>query len=94
VSLHPVTQLMLLATLLILGADAGWMLATARTLWGGVLPSDARLVDQVAFWGWMGAPPLHILAYALQALGGAFIIEILSRILADLKRRNLALAEQ
>lgn len=94
VSLHPITQLMLLAALLMLGADAGWLLAVGKTLAGGVLPSDARFVDQVSFWGWMGAPPLQMLAYALGTLSGAFIIEILSRILADLKRRNLALVER
>lgn len=93
--LHPITQLMLLAAMLIFGADAAWLIALGKALHGsGVPPFDASASVQIGFWGWMVAPPLQMVAYVFEALGLAFAIEVLSRILADLKRRNLAPTER
>lgn len=93
--LHPITQLMLLAAVFILGGDLAWLIALGKTLHGsGVLPPDAPMDVQISFWGWMVSPPLQMVAYGFGAVGIAFVVEVLSRILADLKRRNLALTER
>lgn len=93
--LHPITQLMLLAAVLILGGDSAWLIALGKTLHAsGALPLDAPMGVQISFWGWMISPPLQMVAYGLEAVGIAFVVEVLSRILADLKRRNLALTER
>ena len=92
--LHPITQLMLLAAILILGSDTASFIALGKALHDlGFLPADAAVGIQIGFWGGVIAPPLQMVAYSLEALGLAFAIEVLSRILADLKRRNLALTE-
>jgi hypothetical protein len=92
--LHPITQLLLFAAILIFGSDLAWLISLGKSAYGSydrlaaMPPADALnlflpLISQ----------PIQSIAYGLGVLVFAAWTEVLARILASLVRLNAQVVE-
>lgn len=87
--LHPITQLMLLAALLIFAGLGLWLLGFGEVAFSmGPEILDLPLADRVQVFARGEAPAVHRFALGVAALAWAFWIEALARILALLQHHN------
>ncbi len=86
--LHPITRLLLLAAVLMFGGWSVWAIALGKTIYSLDTLASGPPLTIAAGWLDIAGRFMPLLAYALFTLAGAAWIEVLTRILADLKRRN------
>lgn len=87
--LHPITQLMLLAALLIFAGETLWLYGLGRfALTADAHVLDLPLFDRAGIFAGGEGPAIKRLAYGVGTLVSAFWIEALARVLAHLRQCN------